>query len=278
MKIQFLGTAAAEGWPGLFCKCEYCERARSLGGKNLRTRFQILVNDDLLIDFPPDTYYHAMANNLELGKVSTLLVTHSHSDHFYPMDLGIRGAGFAKTELGNLDIVCNRKAKRLYNISRSFEHFRPAVKKLFRWHVTRPFKHLTLNGYDIYTLPARHALVREKAMFYLIKQGDKAFLQCNDTGYLYDSVFDRLEKLNIKIDMVSLDCTQGAHDTGGNHMGISSCVDIVKRLSAANYTTEQTRYFVTHFSHNGTLLHTELENRLLPHNIQPAYDGLTVTI
>ena len=35
MKFRYLGTAASEGWPALFCNCEYCLKAKKLGGKNL---------------------------------------------------------------------------------------------------------------------------------------------------------------------------------------------------------------------------------------------------
>ena len=30
MKITFYGTAAGEGWPGVFCQCELCREARRL--------------------------------------------------------------------------------------------------------------------------------------------------------------------------------------------------------------------------------------------------------
>ena len=33
MKLKYFGTAAAEGWPGLFCSCPTCEEARRLGEK-----------------------------------------------------------------------------------------------------------------------------------------------------------------------------------------------------------------------------------------------------
>ena len=56
MKLTFLGTAAAEGFPAIFCNCEYCKEARKLGGKNIRSRSQTLINDDLLIDLPADSY------------------------------------------------------------------------------------------------------------------------------------------------------------------------------------------------------------------------------
>ena len=51
MKFKFLGTAAAEGFPAIFCRCKACEEARLLRGKNIRTRAQALINNDLLIDF-----------------------------------------------------------------------------------------------------------------------------------------------------------------------------------------------------------------------------------
>ncbi len=38
MKLKYLGTAAAEGIPALFCNCKHCASARELSGKNIRTR------------------------------------------------------------------------------------------------------------------------------------------------------------------------------------------------------------------------------------------------
>ena len=56
MKFRFLGTAAAEGIPALFCECAVCKEAREKGGRHIRTRSQALIDDDLLIDFNADSY------------------------------------------------------------------------------------------------------------------------------------------------------------------------------------------------------------------------------
>ena len=96
MRKQYLGTAAAEGWPAVFCGCAACRRARELGGQNLRTRSQALVDGRLLIDLPPDTYLHALRGGLELERVASLLITHSHQDHFYPFELFMRGDPYAQ--------------------------------------------------------------------------------------------------------------------------------------------------------------------------------------
>ena len=58
MRLFFLGTAAAEGYPAIFCQCANCHQARLLGGRNLRHRSALLVNDDLLIDFGEATCGH----------------------------------------------------------------------------------------------------------------------------------------------------------------------------------------------------------------------------
>ena len=65
MKLTFLGSGAAEGMPAIFCNCEVCRESRRLGGKNFRTRSQSLINDDLLIDFPADTYSHFQRFGIE---------------------------------------------------------------------------------------------------------------------------------------------------------------------------------------------------------------------
>ena len=44
MKITYLGTGAAEGVPALFCNCDTCRTVRALGGREIRSRTQILVD------------------------------------------------------------------------------------------------------------------------------------------------------------------------------------------------------------------------------------------
>ncbi|MBO5852139.1 MAG: hypothetical protein J6R29_07390, partial [Clostridia bacterium] len=85
MKVKILGSGGGESFPAIFCSCEHCEEARRLGGKNLRSLSQTLINDDLLIDFPADTNCHALTFGVNLGKVENALITHVHSDHFAPV-------------------------------------------------------------------------------------------------------------------------------------------------------------------------------------------------
>lgn len=93
MKVRYLGTAAYEGVPSLFCQCRVCKESMKKGGRNLRSRSQMLVNDDLLIDFPPDTVWHAHKYGIDWSKIGNCLITHSHSDHLYPEDISDPGQG-----------------------------------------------------------------------------------------------------------------------------------------------------------------------------------------
>ena len=95
MKIQYLGTAAAEGIPAIFCDCENCQKSKAAGGKNIRTRSQALIDDCILIDFPADTYMHFLQYDIPLSKIRSCLITHSHMDHLYPVEMQMRKNGFA---------------------------------------------------------------------------------------------------------------------------------------------------------------------------------------
>ena len=55
MKIQFMGTAAAEGAPALFCVCDHCRYARARGGREIRSRAGSIVDGRLKLDFGPDS-------------------------------------------------------------------------------------------------------------------------------------------------------------------------------------------------------------------------------
>ena len=95
MKIRYLGTAACEGVPAAFCKCEVCERSRKAGGRNIRTRSQAVIDDTLLLDLNADTYIHSLFYGLDLPSIHTCLITHDHEDHLYQDELLNRQEGFA---------------------------------------------------------------------------------------------------------------------------------------------------------------------------------------
>lgn len=109
MKVQILGTAAAEGFPALFCNCDACKRAFEKGGRNLRTRSGVIVDDHCMIDYSCDTLMHMYQNHLDLAKIDTLLLSHSHEDHFYVDDFFCRTFGYTGTydQMAHLTVAGN---------------------------------------------------------------------------------------------------------------------------------------------------------------------------
>jgi len=277
MKIKFLGTIAAEGGPAMFCNCEYCQNAQLSGGKDIRTRSQILINDNMLIDFPADSYYHKLKYGLDFSKIRYLLVTHSHSDHFNAGELGLRKGICAYNKVEPvLNVYSNCKVRRMFYREVHFGRF----AKEYKWHIARPFHHYPTPDYDIWTLKARHAKY-ETALLYLIKEGDKAFLECFDTGYLFEKNYEYLEKIGVKLDVVCLDSTKGLHPYRSywGHMGLEEIFEVVDRMRKSNFVKPTTRFIITHVCHNGLVKnHEEFEKLCAPHNIEVAYDGMDVEI
>ena len=81
MEILYMGTAAEERIPAMFCHCELCQKALKLGGKNIRKRAQALIDGELLVDFGSDTYDHFIREGRTLWDIQNILLTHSHPDH-----------------------------------------------------------------------------------------------------------------------------------------------------------------------------------------------------
>jgi len=84
MNITFLKTGAATSSPLAFCRCDFCNKARKLGGKDFRKRSSIIINTDFLIDFSPDVLSASFMYGKSIADIRYCLQTHSHSDHFDP--------------------------------------------------------------------------------------------------------------------------------------------------------------------------------------------------
>lgn len=278
MKIKFLGTAAAEGFPAVFCRCEACEKARKIRGKNIRTRAQALINDDFLLDFPEDTYWHAIQNKLYLDKVKYVFFTHSHMDHCTCIDLELRGKPFAHD--------CQEPLVNVYGnaaVKAKFEKVYAGMfgnaLEMFRFEELQAFQPVKAGEYEVVALPARHAPA-ETAFVYVVKYQDKCLFYCLDTGWIFDETFAYIKEQGYRFDMVVFDCTsvdKPASDTA-SHMNLAHCVRASETLRQNGNVDENTKMIVTHFSHNGNPIHSRLQKLCKPHGFTPAYDGMEVEI
>ena len=267
MKLKFLGTAAAEGFPALFCNCAHCNEARRLGGKNIRTRSQSLINDDLLIDFPSDTYYHFLKNGIIGDRIENLIVTHSHMDHCYIDDLGMRHPPYAHDMYFPTFSV--------YAAQGAYNKLMTKPQKLVNYTLLNPYETVKIGKYEVTPLPARHAQ-GDGAVFYIIK-GDSTLLYGHDTGYFYEEVFDFIREGGYVFDAVTLDCTfVDLEEEASNHMGITADKKVFDRLAEMGAVTDKTVKIINHFSHNGNPRHDRVEALVSADGILVSYDGMEI--
>lgn len=278
MRLTYYGTAAAEGFPALYCHCDACRRAREKGGKNIRSRSQALVNDDLLIDFPADTYMHEIFYGLNLKKVENIIITHSHEDHLYVEDLCRRTEPDALFPGG-----VEKKPIHIYASKKSGKEIKKEVARktlkdsqVLRYSDVKAFCEYDIGQYKVTPLKAAHAPGLD-ALIYIIKLDNKTILYANDTGYFPKETWDYLERTGIKLDLVSLDCTLEYGDNYENHMGFDTCVRVKERLLKSN-ADDSTTFIINHFSHNCKVTYDEFVPIAEKDGFLVSFDGFEIEI
>lgn len=273
MKIQFLGTGAAEGIPAVFCQCRLCRKAAAAGGIQIRTRCGAIVNDRILMELTPDLYLHKLRFGLDLSKAEAVVVTHSHSDHF-------DGAELAKRSTRHYCHIEGEKPLRIYGNEKVCSLGRDSLKIEFgqeenpsvSFTQVKPYDTWEAAGVRFHAIPARHD-PGEECMIYVIEDGKSRILYGNDTGLLSQEAFDYLK--GMVFDMLSLDCTFGtgkACEPG--HMGMGENRMFLEELEKRGCLRKDTEVFATHFSHNCEMLHEELEEKGKEYGIRILRDGM----
>lgn len=277
MKLRYLGTAAAEGVPGIFCDCAVCRQARRAGGRNIRTRSQAVVDETLLIDLPADTYLHVLQYGLDLKKIKSLLLTHSHPDHLYPAELAMRRDGFAHTRSGAplpfMNIFASGSTMRA--LAEYSQQESPARRCRLKMRTVRAFAPFETAGFRVTPLAADHDESTEP-LIYMIEKGGKSLLYANDTGYFPEQTWSFLEKMKPRFSMVSLDCTGIMINYKTNHMGLDGAAEVKKRMLESGLADQTTLWYVNHFSHNGLVNYDTLVPMAGEKGFTVSYDNLSV--
>lgn len=273
-----MGTAAAEGIPAIFCNCDVCKRARSLGGKRIRTRAQLLIDGELSVDYPPDAYFHALKRGIDFSAIKYLLVTHSHLDHFYGKDFCLRGGVFAHGMTSpTLDIYLNREAMEIFAEGTRRE-MNDSVRAGISLHEISKFQTLSFGGYTVHTLMANHS--SEGPLLFSVEKGGKRLLHLCDTGALPEESYSFLEGLKKPYDLINLDCTYGMGDTTleARHMGLPENLRTLERLEKAGIADAHTKRVITHFSHNSMPTEKKLAWAEREYGVIAAYDGMEIEL
>lgn len=272
MEILFCGTAAAEGWPALFCTCDACQEARRRGGKDIRSRAAYMLDDRVRIDFGPDSNLHQQKYNLAYEKLEHLLVTHSHDDHWFVHDMAYRKKGFSVVAESLLQVWGNSSVEIKFTTLNGDDWSKYSIE----FHPAIPWKSVSL-GDGLTATPILAAHDRSEACLnYILAKEGRAALIGHDTGWYDPPTWDYLS--DVPIDLLVLDCTHGTVDNERNHLGGMALIRFRDELEKRGALRRDARCIATHFSHNSGDLHEDLERFFIPQGFEVAYDGLRVKL
>jgi phosphoribosyl 1,2-cyclic phosphate phosphodiesterase len=273
MKVTFLGTAAWEAIPALFCQCPTCVHARVVGNHDIRKRTVVLLNDDLLIDCGPDLIASTQQYGVSLTRLETLLVTHSHDDHWHPSYLAMRLPDYCPSPPPPLSIYGPgpvtgplRRDRRWPEIERHGQVKLNTVRAGQTWQT---------GTYQVTAVPANHA-GKQAALLYIIDDGRSKLFYATDTGPLSEQAW-RLLAREAPYDLVLMDETLGNHDWPQHH-SLRTFLEDHDRFYQDGLMAENALFVAVHFSHQSNPPHQDLVEYFAPHDVVVAYDGMELEL
>jgi phosphoribosyl 1,2-cyclic phosphodiesterase len=256
MEILFIGTGAAD-W----------KKDPPVDAVGVRRLTSTLVDDCLLIDCGPASFDYLKYLGKDPSKITDILLTHSHGDHFSFEEL----EKFAKAA-GKLRFWCDKAVH---------EKFEGKEIDGVELCTAVPYEAFETNGYKVLPMFANHYEVptNENPLHYTIeKDGKKMFYGCDGsmfTGRTWACLRDN------KLDCAILDCTSGDfndHLRFGTHNSIPMVRMIVSSMRERNILGENSKAVASHLARTLHKSHEETTELLLKDNIITAYDGMTLTI
>ncbi|HEX5971388.1 MAG TPA: MBL fold metallo-hydrolase [Gemmatimonadaceae bacterium] len=258
MKLTFLGTGTSFGVPQLGCGCEVC---RSSDPRDHRTRVGAAVETDggalILIDTPPELRVQLLRAGLT--RVDAVLYTHGHADHTHGID-DLRA--FTVLQRQHLPVYGARDT--LAGLSRKFDYiFDDAIRALPGTHkpqaraiALEPGRAQRIADVDVTAVPVPHGPVT----VFAYRIGALAYV--TDAKRVPRAAVDLLRGARV---LVVNALFQEPHPS---HLSVGEALEVAREIGAE-------RSYLTHLTHERS--HAALAAELPP-GVEPAYDGLEITI
>jgi phosphoribosyl 1,2-cyclic phosphate phosphodiesterase len=287
MRLRFLGTAAAEGYPDAFCECVNCREARQRGGRSLRRRSSALIDDELLIDLGIDLMAAAQADGLSLARVRYCLQTHEHADHLDPMLLWARSPACSVEGAPRLDYYATAgalaKAAEVLGVSAPARLLDPTVGDRYNLtaHRVEPFESFDVGPYRVQSVRANHDPSHIDALLYVIERDGRCLFYATDTGELTEETWTALAAWGgdgRRIHAVAMDHTWGVRERVEGHMNWEQFTEQIARLRELDLLADGARFFAHHLAHHSNPAHEELVEFATARGYEVAYDGLVVEV
>ena len=251
MKLTFLGTGTSTGVPSIACDCETC-LSEDPRDKRLRTSILIEHNGTtILVDTSADFRQQALRANIR--KIDAVLITHCHVDHVFGLD-DIRPLNF---RYGAMPIFANEIAwidlRRIFQYIFKPTHFGGGLPQLIPHTV---YNHAAFCIGDIEITPLEVIHGKLPVIAYRFNN----FAYATDLNFISDETIAGLQGLDVLV----LDCVRlKPHST---HLGLNEALEYAKRINAR-------KTYLTHLNHDVMF---GRDSKLLPDNVEFAYDGLEV--
>lgn len=258
--------------------------ARKAGGKSLRKRSSLLVNQDLLIDLGPDIMTASQIHGIDLTGVQYCLQTHAHADHLDTSHFLSRSPGFGVVSAPRLHFYASSAS--LQSASRSlaskwapggFDN--PSLEEKLNLSVypLETFQNYTIGEYQVIPLPANHDPVLE-SLIYVVQSYNKSVLYATDTACLAEDVWQSFRANKCCFDAVILDHTYGPQENTSDHLSARDLALTTSRMREEGFLSQQGFAYATHIAHEGNPPHEDLAAYAVEHGYLIAYDGLELNL
>jgi len=254
MKLTFLGTGTSTGVPSIACDCETC---LSDNPKDKRLRVSIIIEHDgktILVDTSAD--FRQQALRAKIKKLDAVLITHCHVDHIFGLD-DIRPLNF---RYGAMGIYADENAwkdlRRVFQYIFKPTHFGGGLPQLIPHIIEKNAAFCFGENLTVTPLEVIHGKLPVLAYRF------NDFAYATDLNFISPESMDGLQDLDVLV----LDCVRiKPHAT---HLGLYEALEYIEKLKPK-------RAFLTHLNHD--VLY-ERDSKLLPDNVQFAYDELVVEV
>jgi phosphoribosyl 1,2-cyclic phosphate phosphodiesterase len=259
MEVIFLGTGTSQGVPMIACDCGVC---RSTDPRNRRTRASIHVVMDGLhvqVDGAPEFRLQCLRENLR--QIDLFILTHGHADHIAGMDDLRRFCDL----LGGVALTVYSTEEGLGRVLAMYPYAmaeRPISKGYAAFKLVDMPTQLDLPQGTIQSTLLPHGGISTLGLIFTERSSGKKFAYYTDCKRVPGDAIH----LARGADAVVLDGLRPLpHPT---HMSIDEAIGVAREIGAK-------KTWLTHLTHLTD--HAELAASL-PAGIEPAYDGLRLTL
>ncbi len=255
-KLLFLGTGNAEGIPMAFCKCKRCTTVSS---NEFRLRSSVYISIEglrILIDVGPD--FRLQMLRYDIKDIDIVLLTHLHYDHVGGLD-ELRAYNF----LTNKDVAVFLSYDNYLELKKIKPYFftqksvKESIKASFEFF---PFEDsvgtISLNSLNIKYVTYEQGCTKVNGFLF----GKLAYV--TDLKTFSSNVKKELCNLDYLIISVS---NYEPHPYA-MHLSVKEIIDLVKEIKPKK----------TILSHIGHLLCIEDIQKILPKDVEFAFDGMEI--